>query len=244
MGMQVLIKRDYEELSRQAARLVAEAIRVKPKLVLCLAAGNTPQGMYRELIRIHRETRLDFSRVSFFQLDEYAGLRSDHPQSFRVILWRTFLNYINVRRANVYLPDESYDQTIQKLGGIDLLISGIGVNGHLAFNEPGSNFDSRTRLVDLADSTLQLMKGNFPPDEVPHQAITMGLGTIFDARRILLIASGTSKAVMLARALTEGVTPEVPASLLQRHPNVTVIADEEAAAIYRSISHVQTDSAH
>jgi glucosamine-6-phosphate deaminase len=149
-----------------------------------------------------------------------------------------------VRRANVYLPDELYDQTIHRLGGIDFLISGIGVNGHLAFNEPGSSFESRTRFVELAESTLQLIKGNFSPQELPHQAITMGMATIFDARRILLIASGKTKAAILARALTEVVAPELPASLLQRHPNVTVIADEEAAAIYRSISHVQTDSAH
>ena len=242
--MRVVITADYDEMSQQAAALVSEAIRSKPQLVLGVAAGNTPRGMYRELIRLYREIRLDFSRVSFLQIDEYLGLRPDHPQSFRSFLWRTFFNYVNVRRANIYVPSELYDETIQRLGGMDFLVTGIGVNGHIAFNEPGSPFDSRTRLVELADSTVNLIRPNFSEGELPGHGITMGLATIFEARRILLIASGRSKAEILARALTGNVTPEVPASMLQRHPNLTVIADEEAAAVYRSMSHVETDSAH
>jgi glucosamine-6-phosphate deaminase len=242
--MRVVITANYDEMSQQAVGLVSEAIRIKPQLVLGVAAGNTPRGMYRELIRLYREIRLDFSRVSFLQIDEYLGLRPDHPQSFRSFLWRTFFNYVNVRRANVYIPSELYDETIQRLGGMDFLVSGIGVNGHVAFNEPGSPFDSRTRLVQLADSTVDLIRPNFSEGDLPRHGVTMGLATIFEARRILMIASGSTKADILARALTGDVTPEVPASLLQRHPNLTVIADEEASSVYRSLSHVQTDSAH
>ena len=224
---------DYDEMSEEAARSVAEAIRAKPKLVLCVPSGNTPKGMYQELIRMRRQSQLDFSKVKFFLLDEYIGLRPGHPQSFRADLWRVFLNYINVRPANVYLPDESYEETTRRSGGIDLLISGIGVNGHIAFNEPGSALDSRTRIVELEDSTIELMKTSFSPPELPRKAITMGLATILEARRILLLASGSPKAQILARALTGEITTDVPASALRLHSNLTVIADEEAAAIYR-----------
>jgi glucosamine-6-phosphate deaminase len=242
--MRVLFARDYQDLSRQAAGLVAEAVRARPQLVLALAAGNTPVGMYRELVRMYREFRLDFSRVSFLQLDEYVGLRPDHPQSFRVFLWRVFLNFINVRRANVYVPDDSYEDTIRKLGGIDLLICGVGANGHLAFNEPGSALDSKTRVVELAPETVESIRANFGQAEVPRQGITMGLRTMLDARRILMLASGTRKAEILARAVAGEISTDVPASLLQRHPNVTLLADEEAASIYRSVSQLQTDNAH
>ena len=223
---------DYEDMSKEAARIVAEAIRAKPQLVLAVPSGSTPKGMYQELIRMRRQN-LDFSKVKFFLLDEYMGLRPGHPQSFRAYLWSVFLNYINVRPANVYLPDESYEETTRRSGGIDLLISGIGVNGHIAFNEPGSTLDSRTRIVELADSTIELMKTSFSPRELPRQAITMGLATILEARHILLLASGSRKALILARALTGQITTDVPASVLRLHSNLTVIADEEAAAIYR-----------
>src|SRR5581483_2625178 len=144
-----------------------------------------------------------------------------------------FLNYVNVRRANVYVPDDLYEETIHRLGGIDFLISGIGINGHVAFNEPGSAFDSRTRLVELATSTVELIRPMFSEGELPEHGITVGLATIFEARSILLLASGANKANILARALTGTVSPEVPASILQRHPNVTTVADEAAASVYR-----------
>ncbi|PYR96632.1 MAG: glucosamine-6-phosphate deaminase [Acidobacteria bacterium] len=231
--MNIHICADYDGMSEQAARIVAEEIHAKPHLVLCLPSGNTPQGMYRELIHMHRHNRLDFSKVKFFLLDEYWGLRADHPQSFRAFLWRVFLNYINVHPANVYLPNETYDGTVQRAGGIDLLICGIGVNGHIAFNEPGSALDSRTRIVELADSTIELMRSSFSPHELPHQAITMGLATILEARRIVLLASGSKKAQILAQAFAGEITTHVPASVLGLHSHLTVMADEEAAAIYR-----------
>ena len=232
--MEIQIRADYDDMSKEAARIVAEAIRAKPQLVLGVPSGNTPKGMYRELIRMYRQkNRLDFSKVRFFLLDEYMGLRPGHPDSFRAYLWRVFLNYINVRPANVYLPEENYEKTIRRSRGIDLLISGIGVNGHIAFNEPGSTLDSRTRIVELADSTIELMKISFSPRDLPRQAITMGLGTILEARGILLLASGSRKAQILGRALTGQITTDVPASVLRLHSNLAVIADEEAAAIYR-----------
>jgi len=232
--MEIQIRADYDDMSKEAARIVAEAIRAKPQLVLGVPSGNTPKGMYRELIRMYRQkNRLDFSKVRFFLLDEYMGLRPGHPDSFRAYLWRVFLNYINVRPANVYLPEENYEKTIRRSRGIDLLISGIGVNGHIAFNEPGSTLDSRTRIVELADSTIELMKISFSPRDLPRQAITMGLGTILEARGILLLASGSRKAQILGRALTGQITTDVPASVLRLHSNLTVIADEEAATILR-----------
>src|SRR5262249_1870763 len=142
--VKILIKPTYEEMSEEAARIVADAIRSRPHLTMCMPTGRTPRGLYRELIRMYRDRRLDFSRVSFFSLDEYIGLRPDHPQSLRAVLWREFLNYVNVRRANVYSPDDTYEDVIHRAGGIDLAILGLGSNGHIAFNEPGSALDSRT----------------------------------------------------------------------------------------------------
>jgi glucosamine-6-phosphate deaminase len=186
------------------------------------------------LIRMYRERRLDFSRVSFFSLDEYAALRADHPQSLRAFLWREFLNYINVRRANVYTPGEDYEDVIRRAGGLDLVVLGLGTNGHIAFNEPGSPLDSRTRIVQLAESTLETMQDKFSREELPRRAITMGLATILDANRILLLAAGASKAPAFRRMLTGDVSPDIPASALRLHENVTVIADEDLAVAYRA----------
>src|SRR5207247_8560196 len=148
LAVRVHICGDDDEMSAEAARALAGAIRAKPQLVLAVPSGNTPKGMYQELIRMRGQNHLDFSKVKFFLLDEYMGLRPGHPQSFRAYLWSVFLNYINVRPANVYLPDESYEETTRRSGGIDLLISGIGVNGYIAFNEPGSTLDSRNGIVE------------------------------------------------------------------------------------------------
>ncbi len=238
--MQILVKPTYEELSVEAARIVGEAIRAKSHLLLCIPTGRTPRGMYRELIRLYRDRRIDFSRVSFFCLDEYVGLRADHPQSLRTFLWKEFLNYVNVRRANVYTPDENYESAIRKAGGIDLMVLGLGSNAHIAFNEPGSSFDSRTRIVDLADSTLLGMQNRFSANELPRQAITVGLGTIMDADRIVLLASGESKAEALRRTLTDEISSDVPASILRLHSKVTIIADEAAAAEYRRVEDTTT----
>jgi len=210
---------DYQALSNAAAEFVAEHIREKPDLRLGLAAGNTPLGTYIELVRMHREQRLDMSRIVVFNLDEYAD-----SLTFTDFLNKNLLAKINIDPANVHLirfpESERYEQEIRAAGGIDLQILGIGRNGHIAFNEPGSRFDSRTRIVTVAA-------------EVPKTAITMGIGTIMESRRILLLASGEAKAGVLAAALEGPVTEELPASVLQRHPDVTVIADEASLATAR-----------
>jgi len=230
--VQILIKPSYEEFSEEAARIVADAIRAKPQLILSLPTGRTPLGMYRELIRLYRDRKVDFSRVRFFNLDEY-DLRADHPHSLRVFLWREFLNYVNARRANVYTPEEGYEAAIRTAGGLDLVVLGLGSNAHIAFNEPGSPFDSRTRMVTLADSTVDGIREKFSPQELPRRAITIGLATIMDAGRVLLLASGQAKAEPLRQMLTADISPAIPASILRQHPQATVLADEEAAALYR-----------
>jgi glucosamine-6-phosphate deaminase len=176
--MQVIVKPTYEEMSSAAARILADAISAKPRLSCCLAAGNTPTGLYREWIRLHKTAGLDFSNVTFFYLDDYVGLRQGHPEGFRCYLDHELFLPGHVGPANVHAPDLKYEETIRNCGGIDLLICGIGKNGHLAFNEPGSPVDSRTRIVDLSESTIEGLRGKFPPDEIPRRAITMGLATI------------------------------------------------------------------
>jgi len=218
---------DYQTLSSEAARTIAAQISAKPATILGLAAGKTPLGTYSELVRMHREDGLDFSRVAFFNLDEYEGLPADHPDSFTRFLKDNLLQHINATKSNVHLlrsPSgsdvESYCHSIEELirnaGGIDLQILGIGLNGHIAFNEPGSRFDSRTRVVTLAASDAS---------NTLRKAITMGIATILDARRILLLSSGASKSDMLATAIQGPVTEAVPASVLQRHPDVLVLTD-------------------
>jgi glucosamine-6-phosphate deaminase len=210
--MKVIVKANYNELSIAAARILADAISAKPQLSLCLAAGNTPIGMYREL------AGRDFSNAEIFYLDDYVGLPENHPESFRLLLQREFFGPCHVKPENIHAPDTRYEETIRNCGGIDLLVCGIGKNGHLAFNEPGSPFDSRTRVVDLAESTIA-------GRNIPRKAITMGLATIMEARQILLLANGPEKAGILALACRGPVTTDVPASVLQRHSGVTVLTD-------------------
>jgi len=225
--MQIIVKSNYEEMSCAAAKILADAISAKPELCLCLAAGNTPTGTYRELIRLYKAGGLDLSSATFFYLDDYIGLPANHPESFRCYLEREIFVPGHVPSAHVHAPDLQYEETIRRLGGIGLLICGIGKNGHIAFNEPGSPPDSRTRIVELAESTIEGLQGKFRSEEIPRQAITMGLATIMEARQILLLANGPEKAGILARALEGPVTTDVPASMLQRHPQLTVLTDQE-----------------
>src|SRR5215468_4400340 len=203
--MRVLVTPDYRTLSQTAAELVIKALRAKSGLRTGLPTGRTPLGMYEELVRKHREEHLDFSEVRTFNLDEYLGLPPDHPKSYYMYMRRHFFEHVNISPANIHIPDGSpgidadqeskrYEKAIRDTGGIDMLIVGIGANGHIAFNEPGSAFDSRTRAVDLAPETMTNAKQYFGSDSVPARAITMGIGTILEARRILFMASGMSKA--------------------------------------------------
>jgi glucosamine-6-phosphate deaminase len=235
--MRVLVTPDYRTLSEEAAAILAKSIRAKPTLTLGLPTGQTPLGMYEALTRKHRLEELDFSGVRTFNLDEYFGMSPDNPQSYHAYMRSRLFDHVNVTPQNIHIPDgspgidpeiecERYENMIRQSGGIDLLIVGIGANGHVAFNEPGSPFDSRTRVVTLAPETIQNAGKNIPPT-----AITIGIGTILEAGRILLLASGAAKAEILSRALGGPISETVPASALQLHPDVIVIMDEAAARI-------------
>jgi glucosamine-6-phosphate deaminase len=240
--MLLILKPNSEELGREAARAVGNAVRRNPALRLGLATGSTMLGMYRELARLHREERLDFSRVVTFNLDEYLGLPANHPQSFHHFMQQNFFAHVNVAPDNIHIPDgsikgeyqrycTSYEEAIRKAGGIDLQVLGIGRNGHVGFNEPTSSLGSRTRLKVLSKETIEDNRKFFAAgEEIPQCAITMGIGTILEAKRILLLASGSSKATAIAKAIEGPVTASVTASALQLHGEVTFIVDRDAGA--------------
>lgn len=239
-AMRLVVVEDYGELSRGAAKWVARRLLERPELVLALPTGHTPVGMYRELVRLHREGLLDFSRVTSFNLDEYLGIPPDHPQSFasymRIHLW----DQVNLRPGACHIPNSlpedpeaecaGYEGLIREAGGIDLAVLGLGGNGHIAFNEPGTPFESTIHVAELSQETREAEAAAFGGvDRVPKKAITMGIRTIMNAREILLLVSGEEKAEVLSRALTGPITLEVPASVLQLHPRLTVLADVAAA---------------
>jgi glucosamine-6-phosphate deaminase len=240
--MLVVLQRDKEEVSLQAARMIAGAIRRNPALRLGLATGGTMVGVYRELVRQHREEGLDFSRLVTFNLDEYLGVAPEHPQSFHHFMQEHLFTHVNVSRANIHIPDgtikrdydaycEKYEQAIRDAGGIDLQLLGIGRNGHIGFNEPMSSLGSRTRMKELSAETIEDNRKAFAPgEEMPQCAITVGIGTILETRRILLLATGASKAEAIAKSIEGPVAASVTASALQLHRDVTFIVDEKAGA--------------
>lgn len=232
---------DYEAMSRVAADLIEAQVQVKPNSVLGLATGSTPLGTYQELTRRHQEGRLDFSKVITFNLDEYVGLPATHEQSYHYFMHHHLFDHINVPPEHVYIPSgtvhdftrhcEWYEAQIRDVGGIDLQLLGIGGDGHVAFNEPGSSLGSRTRLKTLTEQTVQDNARFFETEEeVPRFAITMGVGTILEARRIVLVASGEAKAEPIARCIEGPVTAQVTASALQLHRDVVIVIDEAAAS--------------
>jgi glucosamine-6-phosphate deaminase len=240
--MLVVLQRSREEVAWQAAEIVAGSIRRKPSLRLGLATGGTMVGVYRELVRRHRESGLDFSRVVTFNLDEYLGVSPTHPQSFHHFMEEHLFSRVNIPRANIHLPDgtlsgnydaycEKYEEAIRDAGGIDLQLLGIGRNGHIGFNEPMSSLGSRTRMKELSAETIEDNRKAFGPGErMPECAITVGIGTILETRRILLLATGASKADAIAKSIEGPVAASVTASALQLHRDVTFIVDEQAAA--------------
>lgn len=238
--MKTLIVRDYGELSRLAADLVAAALAAQPDAVLGLATGSTPVGLYAELIARSRAGTVDLRQVSTFNLDEYLGLGRDHPASYWQFMQKHLFRHVPVAPERIHMPHgdapdpaaecRAYEAAIAAAGGIDLQVLGIGGNGHIGFNEPGAPFASVTRVVDLTTETIAANARFFPrPEDVPRQALSMGIHSIMQARRILLLASGGGKAAAVAASLTGPVTPAVPASVLQHHPDVTVIMDAAAA---------------
>lgn len=228
--MRVIKTENYEETSRRAAEIVAEQIRRKPDSVLGLATGSSPVGMYDELVRME----LDFSAITTVNLDEYYGLAPENEQSYRYFMNQHLFDRVNIHKERTYVPSglaadpekecAEYDRRIEELGGIDLQVLGMGLNGHIGFNEPGDSFPVGTHLVTLADSTIAANARFFNSEsEVPRQALSMGLKQIMCARKILLIVHGKAKEETLNKALNGPVTPHLPASLLQLHPDVTVV---------------------
>lgn len=232
---------DYEALSELAAREIAHQIRMKPDSVLGLATGSTPRGIYDLLIKWHREEGLDFSKVTTFNLDEYVGLPPFHEESYNYFMWENLFKHVNVSPSRVFVPQslpqevdafcEWYEGQIRKAGGIDLQLLGIGANGHLAFNEPGSSLGSRTRIKTLASKTVRDNARFFEREEVvPRYAITMGIGTIMEAQKLILVASGEGKATAIKATIEGPVTAMVPATIVQLHRDAYVIIDEAAAS--------------
>lgn len=238
--MKVLVEKDYESMSKKAGEIFIEAISKKPDIVLGLATGSTPIGMYKEIIRAYKEDGLDLSKVKTFNLDEYVGLSPDHPSSYRYFMNNELFNHININKENTYVPDgkaenmeeycKIYDEMIEKAGRIDIQVLGIGENGHIAFNEPDEALSVGTNIVKLTEDTIEVNSRFFDSiEEVPKTAITVGMGSILKARKIILLANGVKKAPVIKRLLNENkVTTQLPVSFLLLHPDVTVIVDEAA----------------
>ena len=240
--MQIISCVDYADMSRKTARIIAAQVQLKPRSVLGLATGSTPIGTYQELIRFHRDEELDFSNVTTVNLDEYYGLSPKHEQSYRYFMQHNLFDHINIPLENTHVPDgltrdiakscAEYDNMVTSFGGTDIQLLGIGDNGHIAFNEPHTFFFAQTHLVDLNEETIKANARFFASEaEVPRQAITMGMRSILSAKLILLLASGPKKAEAIARMIKGPVDPQLPASILQLHPNVAVFADKEALAL-------------
>lgn len=246
--MEVIIQPDYESASRLAADIVEKLVRNKPDCVLGLATGSTPIGLYKELIRRHKDENLDFSKVTSFNLDEYYRLTPEHPQSYHYFMREQLFDHINIPEKQRHLPDgmatdveascKAYEQAIKQAGGIDLQVLGIGSDGHIGFNEPGSSLASRTRIKTLMEETIKDNARFFDEgEEIPIHALTMGVGTILDTKHCLLIACGAKKADIIAEAVEGPVTSQVTASALQMHPKTTVIVDEAAASKLKNIGY-------
>ena len=237
--MRLYRAKDYNDLSRKAANIISAQVIMKPDCVLGLATGSSPLGTYRQLIEWYKKGDLDFSEVKSVNLDEYKGLPKDNDQSYYYFMHQNFFKDININPENTHIPNgmepdsekecSRYNQVISDLGGIDLQLLGLGHNGHIGFNEPDTAFAKMTHCVDLAPSTIEANKRFFASaDDVPRQAYTMGIKTIMQARKILLIVSGEDKAQILYDVLNGPITPHVPASILQLHSDMTVVADEAA----------------
>ncbi|MCI8832532.1 MAG: glucosamine-6-phosphate deaminase [Lachnospiraceae bacterium] len=237
--MKIYKVKDYEEMSRKAAAVIASQIISKPDSVLGLATGSTPIGTYKHLVAAYKAGDLDFSQIKSANLDEYRGLTKDNDQSYYYFMNNHLFQHVNIDPANTNIPDGTnndpdaecarYEEVIKSLGGVDLQLLGLGHDGHMGFNEPCDHFDKITHCVDLTEMTIEANKRFFASaDDVPRQAYTMGCGTIMRAKKILILVSGADKADILYQVVNGPVTPQVPASLLQFHPDVILIADEAA----------------
>lgn len=237
--MKLYRAKDYHDMSRKAANIISAQIIMKPGCVLGLATGSTPVGTYKQLIEWYNKGDLDFSQVKTVNLDEYKGLSRENDQSYYYFMRENLFRHVNIDEANTNIPNGTetdatkeaarYEEIIRTLGGVDLQLLGLGHNGHIGFNEPSDIFPKDTHIVDLQESTVEANKRFFASiDEVPRQAYTMGIGTIMRARKILLIVSGPDKADILHDVIYGPVSSRVPASILQLHPDVTIVGDEAA----------------
>ena len=240
--MNLRVVNSYEELSKVAASEFSKVIKEKPNAILGLATGGSPIGMYKELIKMYENKELDFSKITTVNLDEYIGLNPEHSQSYRHFMNDNLFNHINIDVANTFVPNglakdlevecKEYDKRIIDLGGIDIQLLGVGNNGHIAFNEPDEHLSAGTHVISLTENTIEANARFFDNiDDVPRTAITMGVGGIMKAKKIILIASGESKAEAIKGLFSGKITTENPASMLQMHRDVTVIVDKEAAKL-------------
>ena len=237
--MKIIEAKDYKDMSRKAANILSAQVIMKPDCVLGLATGSTPIGTYEKLVEWYEKGDLDFSKVTSVNLDEYKGLDRANDQSYYYFMHEHLFNHINIKEENTNVPNgmepdadkecARYEELIRSLGGVDLQLLGLGHNGHIGFNEPAEAFDKTTHCVDLTESTIEANKRFFASaEDVPRQAYTMGIGTIMQAKKILIIVSGEDKADIVRDAFFGPVTPQVPASILQMHSDVTLIGDEAA----------------
>ena len=240
--MNVVVCENYDEMSKVAADIIAGQLKEKPASVLGLATGTTPIGLYAELVRACDAGEISFARAQSFNLDEYRGLPGTHNQSYRYFMQENLFDHVDIDVANTHVPDGSmedaeaacaaYEDAIAQAGGIDLQLLGLGHNGHIGFNEPCDSFPVATHCVELTESTIQANSRLFDSiDEVPREAYTMGIGTIMKARKVLLVVNGAAKAQIVHDVVCGPVVPAVPASVLQLHPDVTMVVDKEAASL-------------
>ena len=238
--MLLIEAKDYNDMSRKAANIISAQVIMKPHAVLGLATGSTPVGAYKQLVEWYNKGDLDFANVTSVNLDEYKGLSPENDQSYRYFMNTNLFNHVNINKERTFVPNglepdsekacAAYNETIRSVGGIDLQLLGLGHNGHIGFNEPADEFTKVTGEIDLTDSTIEANKRFFEKKEdVPRKAVSMGIGTIMRAKKIVLLVNGENKAEILKEVVNGPVTPKVPGSILQFHPHVTVICDEEAA---------------
>lgn len=240
--MRIIVKENYDEMSKAATNIVAGQLYIKPDSILGLATGSTPEGLYKNLVKVHETVGLDFSKVVTFNLDEYYNLPRENPQSYHYFMNEHLFSKVNINLENTYIPDgmtedldiecKNYDDLIEKMGNIDLQILGIGQNAHIGFNEPDIKFEATTHLVKLDDETIEANSRFFKSkEEVPEYAISMGIKNIMLAKKIILLASGENKAEAIYKTVLGSVRPDAPASILQLHRDVVIILDKDAAKL-------------
>ena len=241
--MTITILSSVEDLNIAAAELFIKAVRLNPKIVLGFSTGNSPKGIYQLLIQDHLKNKTSYKSVTTFNLDEYVGLGTTSEQSYRYFMDTHLFNHLDIDKSKTHVPSglgdldavcRLYDEKIEKAGGIDLQLIGIGTNGHIAFNEPGTPFDTRTHIANLSEETIEANSKDFPSkNDIPKRAVTMGIQSIMEAKQLVMVAFGKNKAEAIKRMIEGPIHTDMPASILQKHPNVTIFLDQEAASLLK-----------